>query len=156
MPSFNRVFMMGNLTRDPLLRHLNDHLAVAEFGLACTEYFGGKNGERKERTCFVDIVAWDRQAATCAEHLRKGMPVFVEGKLQLDEWTDKQTGEKRTKLRIRADRVQFIGAPRVAAGEERRRQDEDDSPEPVPAPAERPAPPPTATRGRPPARAAAA
>ena len=154
MPSFNRVFMMGNLTRDPLLRHLSDHLAVAEFGLACTEYFGGRNGERKERTCFVDIVAWDRQAATCAEHLRKGMPVFVEGKLQLDEWTDKQSGEKRTKLRIRADRVHFIGAPRPAAGGEARQSDEDDSP--APEPAERQPPPPAATRGRAQGRAAAA
>ena len=144
MPSFNRVFMMGNLTRDPLLRHLNDHLAVAEFGLACTEYFGGKNGERKERTCFVDIVAWDRQAAACGEHLHKGAPIFVEGRLQYDEWTDKTTGDKRQKLKIRADRVHFLGSSGSKREEHAQDQDLDDLPAPPPTerPRPRPAQPP--------------
>ena len=114
MASVNRVMMMGRLTRDPSLRRLGETLEVAEFGLAMSEWTGNKDGERKEKVCFVDIVVWDRQAAACNEHLRKGMQVFVEGKLQMDEWADKQSGEKRTRLRVRADRVHFLGAPRAA------------------------------------------
>ena len=151
MASVNRVMLMGRLTRDPNLRRLSDHLEVAEFSLAMSEWTSGKDGERKEKVCFVDVVAWERQAAACGEHLRKGMQVFVEGRLQMDEWADKQSGEKRTKLKVRADRVHFIGAPRVAQeGGPRPRDDE------ARAPAERMperAPPPA--RGRPAPRSTA-
>lgn len=114
MASVNRVLLMGRLSRDPVVRRVGEATEVADFGLACSEWIGGRDGERKERVLFVDIVVWDRQAAACGEHLRKGMQVFIEGRLQLDEWTDKQSGEKRYKLRVRADRVHFLGAPRAA------------------------------------------
>ena len=84
--------------------------AVADLGLAINENFKNKAGETVEQTCFVDVVVWGRQAETSAEYLHKGSPVFVEGRLQLDQWENQQ-GEKRSKLRVRADRVQFLGAP---------------------------------------------
>ena len=78
--------------------------------MAVNESFKNKAGESVERTCFVDVVVWGRQAETAAEYLHKGSPVFVEGRLQLDQW-ENQEGEKRSKLRVRADRVQFLGSP---------------------------------------------
>jgi len=112
MSSINRVLLMGRLTRDPEIRKIGNNSEVADIGLACSEWVGSKDGERKERTTFVDVVAWDRQASACGEYLRKGMQAVIEGRLQLDEWTDKQSGERRTKLRVRADRVHFVNAPR--------------------------------------------
>ncbi len=117
MASFNRVILMGNLTRDPEVRYTPDGTAVAEMGLAVSESYKNRSGEMTESTCFVDIVVWSRQAETCAEFLRKGSPVLVEGKLQLDRWQNKE-GENRSKLRVRAVRVQFLGAPRRDAAME--------------------------------------
>jgi single-strand DNA-binding protein len=101
---------MGNLTRNPEIRYTPSGTAVADLGLAVNESFKNKAGETVERTCFVDVVVWGRQAETAAEYLHKGSPVFVEGRLQLDQW-ESQEGEKRSKLRVRADRVQFLGSP---------------------------------------------
>jgi single-strand DNA-binding protein len=109
MPSMNRVFLAGNLTRDPELRYTPSGMAVAELGLAVSESYKSKTGEMVESVCFVDIQVWGRIAQTCAEYLKKGSPVLVEGKLQLDQWQTKE-GEKRSKLRVRADRVQFLGS----------------------------------------------
>ena len=80
---------------------------MADLGLAVNESFKNKAGETIEQTCFVDVVAWGRQAETAAEYLKKGSPVFVEGRLQFDQW-ESQQGEKRSKLRVRAERVQFL------------------------------------------------
>ena len=110
MASYNRVLLMGNLTRNPEIRYTPSGTAVADLGLAINENFKNKAGETVEQTCFVDVVVWGRQAETSAEYLQKGSPVFVEGRLQLDQWENQQ-GEKRSKLRVRADRVQFLGAP---------------------------------------------
>ncbi len=110
MGSFNRVLLMGNLTRNPEIRYTPSGTAVADLGLAINESFKNKAGETVEQTCFVDVVVWGRQAETASEYLHKGSPVFVEGRLQLDQWENPQ-GEKRSKLRVRADRVQFLGAP---------------------------------------------
>ena len=110
MANCNRVFLMGNLTRNPEIRYTPSGTAVADLGLAVNESFKNKAGETVERTCFVDVVVWSRQAETAAEYLHKGSPVFVEGRLQLDQW-ESQEGEKRSKLRVRADRVQFLGTP---------------------------------------------
>ena len=110
MASYNRVLLMGNLTRNPEIRYTPSGTAVADLGLAVNESFKNKAGETVERTCFVDVVVWGRQAETAAEYLHKGSPAFVEGRLQLDQW-ETQEGEKRSKLRVRADRVQFLGAP---------------------------------------------
>jgi single-strand DNA-binding protein len=110
MASFNKVILVGNLTRDPEVRFLGDGTAVADLGLAVNETFRNKAGELVEQTCFVDVVVWARQAETCGKYLSKGSPALIEGRLQLDQWTTKE-GEKRSKLRVRADRVQFLGAP---------------------------------------------
>ncbi|MCL1920213.1 MAG: single-stranded DNA-binding protein [Kiritimatiellaeota bacterium] len=114
MASFNKVILAGNLTRDPDIRQAGSGLKVAEVRLAISERWSDKTtGQTKETTCFVDVVAWDRQAEFCQQYFAKGKPMLVEGRLQMDEWADKQTGEKRTKLRVRADRIQFWGsAPR--------------------------------------------
>ena len=108
MGSMNRVFLMGNLTRDPELRQTTSGTAVSDLGLAVSEKFRNKAGELVETKCFVDIVAWDRQAEACSQYLSKGAPVIVEGRLQLDQWQT-ESGEKRSRLRVRAERVQFLG-----------------------------------------------
>ena len=109
MASFNRVMLMGNLTRNPELKYTPSGSAVADLGLAVNESFKNKAGETVEQTCFVDVVVWGRQAETATEYLQKGSPVFVEGRLQFDQW-ERQQGEKRSKLRVRAERVQFLSA----------------------------------------------
>ena len=111
MSSMNKVFLMGNLTRDPQLRKTSTGMAVGDLGIAVSEKYRNKNGEPVETTCFADIVVGGRQAETCGQYLGKGSPVVVEGRLQLDQWkTD--SGEKRSRLRVCADRVQFLGKPR--------------------------------------------
>lgn len=114
MSTLNRVFLIGNLTRDPEVRYTPSGTAVGDLGLAVNETYKNKAGENVESTVFVDVEVWARQAETCAEYLYKGSPVFVEGRLKLDQWENQQ-GEKRSKLRVRADRVQFLGAPRRSA-----------------------------------------
>ena len=115
MGAMNRVFLMGNLTRDPELRKTTGGTAVSDLGLAVSEKYRNTAGEVVEKTCFLDIVVWGRQAETCREFLVKGSAVMVEGRLQLDQWqTD--AGEKRSRIRVRADRVQFLGRPRKGDG----------------------------------------
>jgi single-strand DNA-binding protein len=114
MSSMNRVFLMGNLTRDPELRQTQGGVAVSDLGLAVSQKYRNKAGEEVETTCFADIVVWGRQAETCRQYLAKGSPVMVEGQLQLDQWKT-EAGEKRSRLRVKADRVQFLGKPRGAA-----------------------------------------
>jgi single-strand DNA-binding protein len=113
MSSFNKVILMGNLTKDPEVRFIPSGTAVADLSLAINETFKNKSGEQTETTCFVDVVVWARQAETCGEYLSKGSPILIEGRLQLDKWTSKE-GENRSKLRVRADRVQFLSSPRDA------------------------------------------
>ena len=111
MADVNRVFLAGRLTRDPEVRYTPSGTAVADLGLAMSERFKSKEGNWEEKTVFVDVVVWGRQAETSGEYLYKGSPILVEGRLQLDQWENQQ-GEKRSKLRVRADRVQFLGSPR--------------------------------------------
>ncbi len=110
MSSMNRVYLMGNLTRDPELRHTPSGIAVSDIGVAVSDHYRNKAGEIVERTCFTDAVVWGRQAETCCEFLSKGAPVLLEGRLQLDQWQT-ETGEKRSRLRVCADRVQFLPRP---------------------------------------------
>ena len=118
MASFNKVILMGNLTRDPELKTLQSGMRVAKLGLAVSEMWRDKaTGEQKEVTCFVDVDVWDKLADLCGQHLSKGRPVLVEGRLRMDEWTSKE-GEKRTKLVVRADTVKFVGpAPQRTDGQ---------------------------------------
>jgi single-strand DNA-binding protein len=115
MASYNKVLLMGNLTRDPEVRYTPKGTAVATLGLAVNEYYTTATGEQKEETIFVDIDVWGRQAETAGQYLAKGRPVFVEGRLRLDSWDDKETGQKRSKLKVVALRIQFLGAPRGGA-----------------------------------------
>lgn len=114
MASFNKVILMGNLTRNPELRYTPGGSAVAEFGMAVNRRFT-VNGEQREETCFVDINVWGKQAESVNRYLEKGSPVFVEGRLQFDTWEDKNTGGQRSRLRVVGERVQFIGSPKRGA-----------------------------------------
>lgn len=105
VPDLNRVFVAGRLTRDPELRYLNSGTAVCKLGVANTRYYKTKDGSRAEDTTFVDVTVWDRQAEWIGERLRKGRPVLVEGRLKTDQWEDKNTGQKRSRLEIVAQRV---------------------------------------------------
>jgi len=108
MASLNKVLLVGNLVRDPELRYTPNGTAVADFRMAINREYVGKEGEARSETCFVDIVAWQRQAEVCNQFLSKGSLVFVEGRLQMDTWETPQ-GEKRSKYRVVAERVQFLG-----------------------------------------------
>jgi single-strand DNA-binding protein len=112
MASYNKVLLMGNLTRDPEVRYTPKGTAFATIGLAVNRVWTTETGEQKEEVTFVDIDVWGRQAETAGQYLAKGRPVFVEGRLKLDQWDDKQTGQKRNKLKVVAERIQFLGAPR--------------------------------------------
>ena len=106
MASFNKVMLMGNLTRDPELRYTASGAAVASFGLAVNRKF--KQGEEwKEEVCFVDITVWAKQAENCTEYLHKGSPVFIEGRLNYQTW-EGDGGQKRNKLEVVANNVQFL------------------------------------------------
>jgi single-strand DNA-binding protein len=108
MADLNKVFLMGRLTFDPELRRTPSGTAVTELRLATTRSWSGRDGERREETLFVDVTVWDRQAENCCQFLKKGRSVHVEGSLRMDTWEDKNTGEKRSKVRVQADRVQFL------------------------------------------------
>jgi single-strand DNA-binding protein len=126
MASMNRVYLLGNLTRDPVLRRLNSGTSVADMGLAVSENGDGKGEGKKPAPVFVDLVAWSKLAETCGTYLAKGSQVLVEGRLQLDEWTDDK-GNKRSKFKVCAERIQFLGRLREAV-------DDAGSPEPEPPP----------------------
>ena len=109
MASYNKVILMGNLTRDPELKYLPSGAAVANFGLAMNEtYTDRQTGEKREEVCFVDVEAWGRQAEIANEYLQKGSSVFIDGSLRFDSW-EADDGTKRSRLRVRAFRFQFIG-----------------------------------------------
>lgn len=111
MASFNKVILMGNLTRDVELRHVGSGTAVAELGVATTRTWYDKNaGEKKEETTFVDVTLWGRTAEVAAEYLSKGSKVLIEGRLQLDQWEDKETGKKRSKLRVVGESMTMVGS----------------------------------------------
>lgn len=112
MASLNRVFLMGNLTRDPELRYTPSGTAVTNLRIAVNRRYKTQSGELKEETAFVTIVAWGRQAETCTQFLSKGKPIFVEGRLQMRSW-ESQSGEKHNVLEVRASRVQFLGKPQL-------------------------------------------
>jgi len=109
MAGYNKVILMGNLARDPELRYTPQGTAVSDLRLAVTTVRGGRGQERKEETVFIDVTVWDRQAENCSEYLSKGRPVLVEGRLTQDTWEDKETGQKRSKIKIVANTVQFLG-----------------------------------------------
>lgn len=111
MASFNKVILLGNLTRDPQVKYTPSGTAVAEIGLAVNRYwFDKQTNSRREETTFVDVTLWSRDAEVAGEYLAKGRPVLIEGRLQLDTWDDKTTGQKRSKLRVVGERMQLLGS----------------------------------------------
>ena len=107
----NKVFLMGNLTREPELRYTPGGAAVCEFGIAINRTFTSNNQTREE-VCFVDIVVWGKSGELCQRYLSKGSQALIEGRLQYDQWEDKTTGRRSSRLRVVADNVQFVGARR--------------------------------------------
>lgn len=116
MASFNKVILMGNLTRDPQLKYLPSQMAVAEFGLAASRRWKSATGEEKEDVLFVDCTAWGKTGETINKYFTKGKPIFIEGRLKLDQWEDKQGGGKRSKITVVVENFQFIGAPAGGGG----------------------------------------
>jgi len=117
MASLNKVFLMGNMTRDPELRYTPSGTAVCEFGLAVSRQWTTPEGERKEDTCFVDCQMWGRRGEVISEYLRKGSPIFVEGRLSLDQW--EKDGQRRSRLRVVAENFEFIGGRGEGGGGQR-------------------------------------
>jgi len=110
MASFNKVILLGNLTRDPEVRYTPKGSAVCDLGIAVNRVYTTEGGEKREEVTFVDVVLWARLAEIAGEYLKKGRPIFIEGRLQMDTWDDKQTGQKRTKLRVVGESMQLLGS----------------------------------------------
>ena len=154
MPSLNKVLLMGNLTRNPEQRFIPSGAAVCDFSIAINRKIT-VNGQERDETVFVDVQVWGKQAENVARYCAKGSCVFVEGRLALDQWSDRNTGEKKSKMKVVADRVQFIGGRtggnnengngggNAARGREQHRYTRQDAQPPVnPAPDPEPVPPP--------------
>jgi single-strand DNA-binding protein len=146
MASFNKVILLGNLTRDPEVRYTPKGSAVCDLGIAVNRQYTLDNGEKREEVTYVDVVLWARLAEIAGEYLKKGRPIFIEGRLQLDTWDDKQSGQKRSKLRVIGETMQLLGsrpsgggAAPAEAGEDRQSRGSDKPSAPPPkaaAPAE--------------------
>lgn len=122
MPSLNKVLLMGNLTRDPELRVTPKGTPICQFSLAINRQFKMESGESREEVIYVDIEAWGKQGETIAKYCTKGRPLYVEGRLRLDQWEDKNTKEKRSRMKVVLEQFQFLGDSRgsgaTAAGAE--------------------------------------
>jgi single-strand DNA-binding protein len=116
MASFNKVILVGNLTRDPELRYTPKGTAIAKVGLAVNRVWTNEAGEKKEEVTFVDVDIFGRTAENVGQYMRKGRPILIEGRLKLDQWDDKQTGQKKSKLGVVAETVQFLGSPAGEGG----------------------------------------
>lgn len=116
MANFNKVILAGNLTRDPELRYTPKGLAIAKLGLAINRRYTTEGGEQREETTFVDVDSFGKQAEVIAQYLKKGRPILIEGRLKLDSWDDKATGQKRSKLGITLETFQFLDSGRGGEG----------------------------------------
>jgi single-strand DNA-binding protein len=112
MPSLNKVLLMGNLTRDPELRVTPKGTPICQFSLAINRQFKMESGESREEVIYVDIEAWGKQGETIAKYCTKGRPLYVEGRLRLDQWEDKNTKEKRSRMKVVLEQFQFLGDSR--------------------------------------------
>ncbi|HJY53765.1 MAG TPA: single-stranded DNA-binding protein [Candidatus Udaeobacter sp.] len=109
MANLNKVLLLGNVTRDPEVRYTPKGSAVCDLGIAVNRNYTTESGEKREEVTFIDVTLWGRTAEVASEYLKKGRPVFIEGRLQMDTWDDKQTGQKRTRLRVVAENMQLLG-----------------------------------------------
>jgi single-strand DNA-binding protein len=146
MANVNKVILIGNVTRDPEIKYTPKGTAVVDLGLAVNRFIpASEGGEKREETTFIDVTLWGRQAEIANEYLKKGRPVYIEGRLQLDSWEDKQSGQKRSKLRVVGENLQLLGGREGGGGGGSRGGDsyEDAPPSRPPGPrggASRPAP----------------
>jgi single-strand DNA-binding protein len=116
MASLNKVMIIGNLTRDPEIKYTPKGTAIADIGLAVNRNYTTESGEKREEVTFIDVTLWGRTAEIVGEYCKKGRPLFVEGRLQLDTWDDKQTGQKRSKLKVVGDNIQLLGGREGGGG----------------------------------------
>lgn len=116
MANLNKVMLIGNLTRDPEVKYTPKGTAVTDIGLAINRFYTTESGEKREETTFVDVTFFGRQAEIIKQYCGKGKPLYVEGRLVLDTWDDKQTGQKRSKLKVTGENLQLLGSRGDAAG----------------------------------------
>jgi single-strand DNA-binding protein len=116
MANLNKVMLIGNLTRDPEVKYTPKGTAVTDIGLAINRVYSTDGGEKREETTFIDVTLWGRTAEVVNQYCKKGSPLFVEGRLQLDTWEDKQSGQKRSKLRVVGEGIQLLGAKGSGGG----------------------------------------
>jgi single-strand DNA-binding protein len=116
MAYLNKVFLIGNLTRDPELRVTPKGTSICQFGIAVNRQFKDESGATRDETTFVDIEAWGKQGELVAKYLSKGSPAMVEGRLKLDQWEDKTSGQKRSKIKVVLDNVQFLSSRGAGGG----------------------------------------
>ncbi len=116
MPALNKVLLMGNLTRDPELRVTPKGTPICQFSLAINRQFKMESGESREEVIYVDVEAWGKQGETIAKYCTKGRPLYVEGRLRLDQWEDKNTKEKRSRMKVVLEQFQFLGDGRGGGG----------------------------------------
>lgn len=122
MPNANKSILMGNITRDPQLRYTPAGTAVLDLGLAINRHWKDGNGEKKEETTFVDVTFWSGAAETINTHAKKGDPLYIEGRLHLEQWDDKETGQARSKLKVIGEVFQFLGG---SSGKQQGQQSQD-------------------------------
>ena len=117
MANVNKVILIGNLTRDPEIKYTPKGTAVAELGLAINRFIPASDGnEKREETTFIDVTLWGRTAEVASEYAKKGQPIYIEGRLQLDSWEDKTSGQKRSKLKVVGENIQLLGSKGGSGG----------------------------------------
>ena len=116
MANLNKVTLIGNLTRDPELKYTPKGMAIAQLGLAVNRVWSNEAGEKQEEVTFIDVEMFGRKAEVAAEYLKKGRPVFIEGRLKLDSWDDKASGQKRSKLKVVGESLEFLGSREGGGG----------------------------------------
>jgi single-strand DNA-binding protein len=116
MPNLNKVMLMGNLTRDPEIKYTPKGMAIAHFGIAVNRVWSNEAGEKQEEVTFIDIEMFGRKAEVVGEYFKKGKPIYVEGRLKLDQWDDKTSGQKKSKLKVVGETFEFLGSREGGGG----------------------------------------
>ena len=142
MASYNKVMLIGNLTRDPEIKYTPKGTAIADIGLAVNRTYTTDGGEKREEVTFIDVTLWGRVAEIVGEYCKKGRPLFVEGRLQLDTWDDKATGQKRSKLKVVGENIQLLGSREGGGGGGGGGEQSEGRPSTSASPSRRPAAPP--------------
>lgn len=118
MPNLNKVMLIGNLTRDPELRYTPKGTAVAEIAMAINRVWNNDAGQKQEETTFVDVTLWGRQAELVQQYVTKGQPIYIEGRLHLETWDDKETGKKRSRMKVIGESMQFLSTRSESGGQQ--------------------------------------